>query len=143
MVSKHILFLDSDIIIDLLHGEIDFSELKDKFSAYYQIATTSINIYELYYGFYKLKHSKQKISAKKLELEEQNLNKIIKNLKVFEFSHLSAQKSAELFHQLISQGQRVETFDCLIAGIIITSNHSDILTGNVRHFQRFKELIVI
>ena len=140
MASQKVLFVDTDVLIGILHESIDSVDLASIFSQYEQIATTSANIYELYFGYYQLEYSKQKVSKKKLEHERQALNNLVQDLIVYNMTSQTAIKSAEIYHQLVSQGKQIENFDCIIASIIIKSSHSDLLTGNINHFKRIKGL---
>lgn len=45
-MTNKMLFLDSDILIGLLHGTFQLDELKSKFDNYQFISTTIINIFE-------------------------------------------------------------------------------------------------
>ena len=140
MASQKVLFVDTDVLIGILHESIDSKDLASIFSQYDQIATTSANVYELYYGYYQLKYSKQKVSKEKLEREKKALNDLIQNLIVYNMTSQTAIKSAEIYHQLVSQGKQIENFDCIIASIIIKSSYVDLLTGNINHFKRIEGL---
>ena len=140
MASKKVLFVDTDVLIGILHEGIDSTDLTSIFSQYDQIATTSANVYELYFGYYQLEYSKQKISKEKLEREKQALHNLVQNLIVYNMTSQTAIKSAEIYYQLVSQGKQIENFECIIASIIIESSYSDFLTGNTNHFKRIKGL---
>ena len=128
------------MLIGILHESIDSVDLASIFSQYEQIATTSANIYELYFGYYQLEYSKQKVSKEKLEHERQALNNLVQDLIIYNMTSQTAIKSAEIYHQLVSHGKQIENFDCIIASIIIKSSYSDLLTGNINHFKRIKGL---
>ena len=128
MASTKVLFVDTDVLIGILHERIDSDDLESIFSKYDQIATTSANVYELYFGYYQLKYSKQKVSKEKLEHEKQALNNLVQNLIVYNMTSQTAIKSAELYHQLVSQGKQIENFECIIASIILKSSYNDLLT---------------
>ncbi|QEE16118.1 type II toxin-antitoxin system VapC family toxin [Promethearchaeum syntrophicum] len=140
MVLQNVLFVDTDVLIGILHENIDSVDLSSIFSQYDQIATTSANVYELYFGFYQLEYSKQKVAQEKLKHERQALNNLVQNLKVYNMTSQTAIKSAEIYHQLVSQGKKIENFDCIIASIILKSSYRDLLTGNINHFKRIKGL---
>lgn len=140
MVLQKVLFVDTDVLIGILHESIDSVDLASIFSQYDQIATTSANVYELYFGFYQLEYSKQKVAQEKLKRERQALNNLVQNLKVYNMTSQTAIKSAEIYHQLVSQGKKIENFDCIIASIILKSSYRDLLTGNINHFKRIKGL---
>ena len=142
MASKKVLFVDTDMLIGILHESIDSADLASIFSQYNQIATTSANVYELYFGYYQLEYSKQKVTKEKLEREKQALHNLVQNLIVYNMTSQTAIKSAEIYHQLVSQGKQIENFDCIIASIIIKSSYNDLLTGNINHFKMIKGLIL-
>ena len=148
MALEKVLFVDTDVLIGILHESIDSVDLAAIFSQYDQIATTSVNVYEIYFGYYQLEYSKQKVSKEKLEREKQALNNLVQNLIVYNMTSeaaikSAAIKSAEMYHQLVSQGKQIENFDCIIASIIIKSSYNDLLTGNTDHFKRIKGLNLI
>ena len=134
------LFLDTDILIGILHNQWTLTQLRDKFAQYVHIATTAANLFELYFGYYKLQYSKQKIPKKRLSKEKIALDKLIENLVIFNMEGRSADRGAALYHSLVSKGNKIESFDCIIAAIILESGHSDILTLNLKHFSRIEGL---
>ena len=136
------LFLDTDILIGILHNHWDLSKLRESFSHYIQIATTAANIFEIYFGYYKLQFSKQNISKKRLSREKNALENLNENLVIYNMDGRSANRAADLYHALVSKGTMIESFDCIIAAIILESGHSDILTHNWKHFSRIEGLNV-
>ena len=143
MTLQKVLFVDTDVLIGILHESIDSVDLASLFSQYDQIATTSANVYELYFGYYQLEYSKKKVAKEKLEREKRALNNLVQNLIVYNMTSQTAIKITEIYHQLVSQGKQIENFDCMIASIIITSSNNDLLTGNINHFKRIKGLNLI
>ncbi|MHA1744767.1 MAG: type II toxin-antitoxin system VapC family toxin [Promethearchaeota archaeon] len=143
MQKMKTLFLDTDILIGILHNQWTLPQLRGSFSQYLHIATTAANIFELYFGYYKLQFSKQKLPKQRLAREKVALDTLIKNLVVFNMDGDSADRGAALYHSLVSKGNMIESFDCIIAAIILESGHSDILTYNWKHFSRIEGLNVI
>ena len=137
------LFLDSDIMIGILHEQVDLNEIKQIFLQYERLATTSPNLYEIYYGIYQLQYSKQSISSKTIADEKKAIQNLSSNLDVYDMNGESANRSAELYHQLTSKGQKIDPFDCLIAGIILSSKIGVLLTKNIKHFNRIPELNLV
>lgn len=140
MVAKKILFLDSDILIPLLHDTIDFNKIKAQFSQFSYIATTTANVYEIYFGFFHLKYSKKKVKQSTIFAEERALQNLISKLIIVDMNLESSIRAADIYHQLKAKGQGIDAFDCMVAGILLTSNSPSLLTGNESHFQRIPGL---
>lgn len=121
--------LDSDMLIYFLKG---YNSVVEKISVMSRsdLATTIINQTELFYGAFN--------SAKK----EQNLKKIqdfLKEISVLEFSHEAPLLFAKHKAQLKKRGTLLADMDLMIASIVLA--HDGILvTNNVKHFSRIKEL---
>jgi len=136
------LFIDTDIMIGILHNRWNLPQLRTSFTQYIHIATTAANIFELYFGYHKLQFSKQKLPKLRLKREKIALDKLTQNVVVYDLNIDRAIKSAEMYHMLASKGETIDSFDCIIAAIILNSGHHDILTQNGKHFSRIEELNV-
>ncbi|MHA1585340.1 MAG: type II toxin-antitoxin system VapC family toxin [Promethearchaeota archaeon] len=143
MPDSTILYLDTDILIGILHSTYDLAELKSRFERYQSLGTTIINIYELYYGYQQLKYSKPKISEKRLSKEREALDLLIKNLTIVNLTIENVISSTSIYHRLKSKGKMIDLFDCMIAGIILSTNSYDFLTNNQKHFNRITKLNLV
>ncbi len=140
MAKMNILFLDTDILIGILHKKIDLDSLKNSFSSYDQLATTSANVYEVYFGFYKLKYSKTKVSKLTIKKEKQAQKELFSSLIIFDMNYQASIKGAEIYHQLTSKVEKIDSFDCLIASIVLNSGFNNLLTKNIKHFGKIEGL---
>ena len=125
-----ILCLDTDILIDFLRGKPDIVERILQLEEEFELATTTINSFELYYGAFKTKNFQKNINA---------LEKLGTRLKVFNFTSGSAKISGEIIAGLEKEGNPMDFRDGMIAGIVLTHN-VDLYTRNLRHFTRIKGL---
>ena len=126
--------LDTDILIAHLRGDEratrQIEELEDAGNL---LSTTTINAFELYYG------------AQKTEKREENfeaVKQLLYRLLVFDFSERAAEKAAEIAARLERDGDSIGFRDILIGATAIT-NDSELLTGNIRHFERIHEVKLI
>lgn len=126
--------LDSTIIIDFLknktHAVNAIDKIKDK-----QLATTTINIFELLLGILR----KKQISY---DYEIAGLTKLIGNLIMLNLDYQSSAKAAEIASYLHKKGMQIEANDCLIAGIMLANNCNKIITRDEEHFKRIKGIKV-
>jgi tRNA(fMet)-specific endonuclease VapC len=131
-VSTGRVVLDTDVLIDFLRGLkgcINFvGELKDRGM---ELATTSINIFELAWGAYKIDRAKVG--------EISNLSKV---LRVLSLSEREALRAGEEIGYLESIGMPIDLRDILI-GVVARENGASIATGNAKHFKRIRGLTVI
>lgn len=120
---------DSDILIDFLRKDAyaikKISALRDK---NIWITTTSINSFELLKGALKLNDEKLKETIH-----------FLNNLGILNFDFAVSKKAAEIFNHLKSKGEMIDLADIMIAAIVI-SNKETLITRNVAHFNRIKEL---
>ena len=121
--------LDTDTLIYFLKGH---ESVVEKISVISQsdLSTTIINQTELLYGAFN--------SIKK----EQNLKKIqafLKEITVFEFSHAASFLFAKHKAHLKKQGNILADMDLMIASIVL-ANEGILVTNNVKHFEKIKEL---
>ncbi|HLB55771.1 MAG TPA: type II toxin-antitoxin system VapC family toxin [Coxiellaceae bacterium] len=121
--------LDTDILIYFLKGH---ERVVEKISVIAQsdLSTTIINQTELLYGAF---NSTQK---------EQNLKKIqdfLKEIRVLEFSPAASMHFAKHKAHLKKQGNLLADMDLMIASIAL-ANDGILVTNNVKHFEKIKEL---
>ena len=124
--------LDTDFLINFLRNkehEVRFViDNEDK-----NLATTYINLFELYYGAYKSKAKIQNLEA---------VSMLSDRLEILNLSEESAKKAGELLVELESKGNVVDFRDLLIGVIALVRNYS-IKTNNVKHFNKIEGLIII
>lgn len=117
--------LDSDIIIDFLHGHKDATSLIGKL-ANKQLATSVICIAEILEGI----HFSEKNKSQKIK----DFKQFTKNLNVIEVEMAVASQFALLRGGLRKKGLLIDNFDLLIASTAITHNLI-LVTNNKKHFQ--------
>lgn len=125
--------IDTTFIIDLLRGNknaikkaIDL-ELEDK------VITTEVCVYEIYYGIFYRKGKNIKDYIKKL-------NKFLDKLEVLPLDRKSSIMAAKIASELTKKGLEIGSHDCMIAAIALTNGCNIIITDNIEHFKRIKEL---
>ncbi len=104
-------YLDSDILIDFLRGDKETVEIIRTLEEEYELATTSINLFELYYGAYKTGKSKN-IRA---------VDELASRLEVSAVTGKSAKISGNIIAELESDGKVIDFRDALIAAVVIES----------------------
>ena len=118
--------LDSDILIDFLNNKKEavqkINELKKENIA---LSITSVNSFELL-----------NISSKE-KLEE--IRNFLFNFRVYNFDFESSENAAQIFQELKSRGAILDLADIMIAAIAL-SNNETLITRNIKHFERIKEL---
>ncbi|MEK6857133.1 MAG: type II toxin-antitoxin system VapC family toxin [Nanoarchaeota archaeon] len=121
---------DTTFLIDLVKGK---KETKKLLESGEDILTTQINMYELVRGLFL----KSIYSAKFAEI----INSL-GDLRVLSLDNKSIVKSAEISADLIKKGEVIQDADCLTAGIALSNGINTIITKNVKHFSRIKNLKV-
>jgi len=101
-------FVDTNVIIDLLAGDKNIVSLLNNLSENEEIKTTTITEYEL------LKH--------KNKLKKQLAEDFLSEVTVYSFDKEAARKSALLFGKLKESGKLINENDLLIAGIVLANN---------------------
>ena len=118
--------LDSDIIIDFLRGKEDaVNYIKNTND---ELATTTINVFEVYFGGYKIGKIK-------------DLDEFFSSLKILNLDFNSSKKAAEIASRLSKEGKQIEVKDLLIASICLVNN-CVLVTSNVKHFSRIEGLTI-
>ncbi len=124
--------LDSDFMISLLRGNEDAkAKVKKLEEASKNIVSTAINALELYIGIVAI----DGISGKRIE----NTRTFISNLTILPLDASSAERAAYILNTLKKLGKPIGLKDSLIAGIAL-EHKADLLTRNVKHFERVSGL---
>ncbi len=124
--------LDSDVLIDFLKNKKEIVDWIKEKEENFELTTTAINVFELYYGEYK----------KKPSIDIKRLDKFFENIHIFDLTKEISKKAGELASTLEKEGNIIEFRDILIAAISIENNLS-LKTNNIKHFSRIKELKII
>ena len=127
--------VDTTFIIDLLRGNKQAVEKAIELETEDKVVTTEISVFEIYYGIYRKKGIKIKTHIEKL-------NKLLDKLEVLPITRKCSIKAAQIAGELGKSGLEIGSHDCLIAGTILANGCNVIITDNVEHFKRIKELKV-
>ena len=119
------IILDTDVLIEIMDrrsakGRAILEKIRN-FKE--EVATTPINLHEIFYGLLKFK----KLNAVKKILE----------LNVVGYDREDAFLSSKLEVELEKKGKKIARLDCMIAAIAINRN-AKLYTLNLRHFEKFK-----
>ena len=124
--------LDSDFMISLLRGD---EEAKTKAKQLEEtsriVVSTAINALELFIGIVAV----EGVSGKRVEVTRDFLS----NLVILHLDESSAERAAYILNGLKKLGKEIGLKDSLIAGIALEHN-ANILTRNVKHFERVSGL---
>ncbi len=126
--------LDTDILVGLLRDVKDIVRFVKRLEEEgIPLATTIINIFELFYGAYK---------SKKREKNLKEVKDLADNMEVLYLDIKSSKIAGEILAMLESKGMPIEVGDVLIAAITL-ANDCVLATMNVDHFSRIKKLRII
>lgn len=122
--------IDSDIIVDFLRKDAKAINLLKKIEEREGgLKTTAINSFEIFKGVSR--------HANRGKYEE--VVHFLSQFTVLDLTFGISQKAAEIFEQLRSKGELIDTGDILIAAIVM-SNNETLITRNRKHFGRIPGL---
>ena|SRR3989338_5520976 len=125
--------IDTTFIIDLLKNDSGAIKKAKELDNETFVVTTEANVYEIISG----------IEEKNMESGVRDLDILLSRLtSVFVIDRKAVIKSGRLFNRLMKEGKIIDDIDCLIAGTLISNDCFTIITRNVKHFSRIKELKV-
>ena len=124
--------LDTTVLVNHLRSA-DRDTLVTKLEGRTQLATTIINIFELYYGAYKSRDVKRNLAAVK---------GLRSTLQVFGLTESSAERAGKILAKLATKGQPLDPRDLFVASICLEQGFA-VLTENTEHFKRIPELEII
>lgn len=118
--------LDTDIIIHFLRNDKDtVNTINQLLQNGEKLTTTSINVYEIWKGYYKSRRQDMLFS----------IEKFLKHLRILPFDEIHAQRTAEIFEDLQMKGKTIDSFDIMI-GVIASTYQELIFTLNKKHFEQ-------
>jgi tRNA(fMet)-specific endonuclease VapC len=132
------ILLDTSACIDYLSGKIKLKKLIEEKEDLIHI--TSITVYEMNIGF---ERTKRKISTQRFKQLYKPWLEFISSMEIFPLGFKEAEKAAEIYDILESQGQKIDDNDILIAGIMLTNGIKEIISRNVSHFERIEGIDII
>lgn len=122
--------LDTDFLVNFLRNKKEEVEFIKKNELQKDLATTYINIFELYYGAYKSTNKEHNFKAIQL---------LLNRINILNLSEDSVKKAAEILVNLEKQGGLIDFRDLLIGTITLVNNYA-IKTKNIKHFNRIEGL---
>ncbi|MBI2652971.1 type II toxin-antitoxin system VapC family toxin [Candidatus Woesearchaeota archaeon] len=125
--------LDTDFLVNFLRNNEEEIEFIKKNEVNKDLATTYINIFELYYGAYK--SNKKNINLKAISV-------LLSRINILNFSNESVQKAGEILAKLEREGKSIEFRDIFIGTIALVNNYC-IKTNNIKHFNRIEGLNIL
>ena len=128
--------LDSSVIIDLLRKKLDFTQLESKFGENEIAKIPSPAIIEIIRGLY-LNSNIYNIG----ENEKEKINKLLSSFPILDLDKESSILAGEIEANLINTGNVIDIEDIMIAAIA-KRNGERLITRNIKHFERIKDLEV-
>ena len=125
------MILDTCFLIDLMNQrEQAISKLIELEERNEAQKISTISIVELFQGSVRCNNTKK---------EKEKILFVYQNLLLQTLDEKSAQKSGEIFGEMINKGTPIELADAIIAGTAIVHNEK-VLTRNTKHFSRIEGL---
>ncbi len=122
--------LDTTFLIDLLRAKSEKVKLMSDSETV--LVTTQINVYEIVSGAL--------YSGSQLELAR--ARSLFENIRILPIDDEAITYAAKIRANLLKSGEIIEDTDCLIAGCALSKGIDTIITKNIKHFKRIKELKV-
>ena len=134
------ILLDTSFLIHIIRQRIQAIKLLS-FLENFPIYTTVINIYEIWFGFYKNKslRENEEYRLKVKTRIEQLLDKVL----ILNLTESTSKESAKIAGTLIGDGEDIGDKDSLIAGIMIKHGIKAIITDDDYHFKRISGILPI
>lgn len=123
------LTLDTDIVIEILRGNqrvINKLKSLDRDALVY---ITGLTVYELYKGVLLIRNEKL----------ERDVEDFIESVEVLQPDPYIEKKAGKIYADLRKRGELINDADILIAATAVI-NDSVLVTNNIEHFKRIKEL---
>ncbi len=129
----NILFLDTDILVDILRNDFKTINWIKENEDRYEFAISVINLFELYTGAFKSHDSETKLK----DIEE-----LYKKLKIFSFLLKHTKEAGKQKANLEKKGNIIESRDILIGSTALVEGFP-IKTNNKKHFERIEGLEIV
>src|SRR3989344_1045564 len=125
--------LDTDVLVGFLRNKKEAIAYIEANEFSNILATTYVNLFELYYGAMLSNSVEQNLAA---------LEKIQKRLTILNLSKESVKIAGKMLAELEKKGNTIDFRDLLIGTTALAQGFS-IKTYNIKHFSKIKELNVI
>ena len=125
------MILDTSFLIDLIKGEKDAVDLKEKLAQRKETCrASSITLFELWTGV---------TSSNRSQEEKARVINASIELPLVNISGQIARKAGEINGMLIKSGEQIDAMDTIIAATALLEDDT-LLTRNAKHFSRIKGL---
>ncbi len=125
--------LDTDFLVNFLRNRKEEVEFLKSSEADKELATTYVNLFELYFGAYRSADRENNLKA---------IERLLGRVMLLNFSEESARKAGEIASKLEKEGKQLEIRDIFIGAIALAGNYA-VKTGNASHFRRIEGLSVL
>lgn len=125
--------LDTDILVNFLRNNKEEAEFIKENEKDKDLATTYMNLFELYYGAYKSTERENNLKA---------ISKLLTRISILNFSDESVRKAGEILAKLEKDGRPIEFRDLFIGTIALVNNYA-VKTNNIKHFSRIEGLNIL
>ncbi len=123
--------IDTDVLIGVLRGrEPAVGRVKELEKGGAILSTTSVNMFELYYGVLK---------SKKVERNLNAVRKLLERFVALDFIGGVAEKAGEVLVELEAKGRTIDSRDLFVGATALVNGYA-LLTENVEHFKRIDGL---
>lgn len=125
--------LDTDFLVNFLRNSKEEAEFIKNNESDKDMATTYINLFELYYGAYKSREKDNNLKA---------ISNLLNRLNILNLSDESVKKAGEILAKLEKEGKMIEFRDLFIGTIALVNKYA-MKTKNIKHFNRIEELEIL
>ncbi len=125
--------MDTTAIIDLFKGDKNLIKLLEKTKT--PVVSTQMNYLELMFGL--------DISKGDHIREMEYYDELFEEVHTLPLNKEASKKAAKIFWNLKRSGNTIDKFDCIVAGILLSSGIDKIITRNVKHFEKISGIKVL
>jgi len=125
--------IDSTVIIGLFRNKRIDAQFIKEIEARAELATTTVNAFEIFYGAYKSKDVERNLVSAK---------GFFSTVKLLEFDDGSAELAGQVLAEMESRGKSVDFRDLFIGCIAINKGFT-VVTHNKMHFKQIPKLHVM
>lgn len=125
--------LDTDFLVNFLRNRKEEVEFIRENEVDKDLATTYINLFELYHGAYKSSEKQNNLQA---------ILELTNRIEILNFSNDPVKKAGEILVKLEKEGKSIEFRDLFIGTIALVNNFA-VKTKNIKHFNRIEGLIIL
>lgn len=126
--------VDSTFLISLLRNDPATVRKAKELDMEGGASTTVINVFEVVFGVYRAMSE----APRRME----SFERLIANFEVLDLNVEAAKKAAQISGILSKEGNGIDPFDSLIAGITQTCGAEALVTRNITHFSRIPGLTI-